>query len=111
MSINKGCSEEILTITAMLSVENPFYRPKEKAAQADMKKAKFHHTDGICMLIYNIINIYSIYIINLLNLTILYVIIGDHLTLLNVYEAWKAAKFSNPWCFENFLQPRYTYCS
>lgn len=71
-----GCSDEILTIVAMLSVENPFYRPKDKQAQADMKKAKFHHADG------------------------------DHLTLLNVYEAWKGAKFSNPWCFENFLQPR-----
>ena len=76
VSNDLGCSEEILTIVAMLSVENPFYRPKDKAAQADMKKAKFHHVDG------------------------------DHLTLLNVYEAWKASKFSNPWCFENFLQPR-----
>lgn len=70
------CSDEILTIVAMLSVENPFYRPKDKAAQADMKKAKFNHPDG------------------------------DHLTLLTVYEAWKASKFSNPWCYENFLQPR-----
>ena len=59
---------------AMLSVEAPFYRPKEKAAQADMKKAKFNHPDG------------------------------DHLSLLNVYEAWAASKFSNPWCFENFIQ-------
>lgn len=71
-----GCSDEILTIVAMLSVENPFFRPKDKAAQADQKKAKFHHPDG------------------------------DHLTLLNIYEAWKGSKFSNPWCSENFLQPR-----
>ena len=71
-----GCSDEILTIVAMLSVENPFYRPKEKAAQADQKKAKFFQAEG------------------------------DHITLLAVYEAWKAAKFSNPWCFENFLQAR-----
>jgi hypothetical protein len=28
-----GCTEEILTIVAMLSVENPFYRPKDKASQ------------------------------------------------------------------------------
>lgn len=70
------CSEEILTIVAMLSVENPFYRPKDKATQADSKKAKFNHADG------------------------------DHLTLLNVYNAWKSSKFSNSWCFENFLQPR-----
>lgn len=40
-SVELGCAEEILTIVAMLSVENPFYRPKEKQAQADMKKAKF----------------------------------------------------------------------
>ena len=42
ISSELGCSDEILTIVAMLSVENPFYRPKEKAAQADMKKAKFN---------------------------------------------------------------------
>ncbi len=71
-----GCTDEILSIVAMISVENPFYRPKEKAAQADMKKAKFNHAEG------------------------------DHLTLLNIYEGWKASKFSNPWCFENFLQAR-----
>lgn len=40
-SVELGCAEETLTIVAMLSVENPFYRPKEKQAQADMKKAKF----------------------------------------------------------------------
>ena len=76
MSHELGCSDEILTIVAMLSVENPFYRPKEKAAQADAKKAKFNQADG------------------------------DHLTLLAIYEAWKASKFSNPWCFENFIQAR-----
>lgn len=31
---------------------------------------------------------------------------GDHLTLLAVYEAWKTSKFSNPWCYENFVQAR-----
>eukprot|EP01035_Chromulina_nebulosa_P020626 gene20626-26743_t len=76
ISTELGCSDEILTIVAMLSVENPFYRPKEKAAQADLKKSKFHQMDG------------------------------DHITLLAIYEAWKASKFSNPWCFENFLQAR-----
>lgn len=29
---------------------------------------------------------------------------GDHITLLAVYEAWKANKFSSPWCHENFIQ-------
>jgi ATP-dependent RNA helicase DHX8/PRP22 len=76
LSVDLGCSEEILTITAMLSVENPFYRPRDKQAQSDMKKAKFHQAEG------------------------------DHLTLLAVYKAWEASKFSNPWCFENFVQAR-----
>jgi len=76
LSVDLGCSEEILTITAMLSVENPFYRPKDKQAQADMRKAKFHQAEG------------------------------DHLTLLAVYQGWEAAKCSSPWCFENFIQAR-----
>ncbi|KAH8992446.1 P-loop containing nucleoside triphosphate hydrolase protein [Lactarius akahatsu] len=75
-SVELGCSEEILSIVAMLSVQSVFYRPKEKQAQADSKKAKFHQPEG------------------------------DHLTLLAVYNGWKASSFSNPWCYENFIQAR-----
>lgn len=39
-SVDLGCSEEILTILAMISAGNIFFRPKEKQAQADQKKAK-----------------------------------------------------------------------
>lgn len=76
LSTDLNCSEEILTIVSMLSVQSVFHRPKEKQALADSKKAKFHQPEG------------------------------DHLTLLTVYNAWKASKFSNPWCFENFIQAR-----
>ncbi len=41
-----GCSDECLTIVSMISVQNVFYRPKEKAAIADQKKAKFHQAEG-----------------------------------------------------------------
>ncbi|KIW21177.1 hypothetical protein PV08_01757 [Exophiala spinifera] len=75
-SEDMGCSEEMLTIVAMLSVQTVFYRPKEKQQQADQKKAKFHDPHG------------------------------DHLTLLNVYNAWKQSRYSDPWCFENFIQKR-----
>ncbi|GAA6030933.1 hypothetical protein JCM8097_008944 [Rhodosporidiobolus ruineniae] len=76
-SVDLECSEEILTVVAMLSVGGSiFYRPKEKQAQADAKKAKFHQPEG------------------------------DHLTLLTVYNGWAASKFSNPWCSENFIQGR-----
>eukprot|EP00727_Mastigamoeba_balamuthi_P000424 m51a1_g10379 putative probable pre-mrna-splicing factor atp-dependent rna helicase-like (1156) ;mRNA; f:25269-30444 len=71
-----GCADEALTVVAMLSVQNVWYRPREKQAQADQKRAKFFQTEG------------------------------DHLTLLAVYQAWKNSKFSNPWCYENFIQAR-----
>ncbi|XP_059633114.1 probable pre-mRNA-splicing factor ATP-dependent RNA helicase DEAH5 [Cornus florida] len=75
-SVDLGCSDEILTIIAMIQTGNIFYRPREKQAQADQKRAKFFQPEG------------------------------DHLTLLAVYEAWKAKNFSGPWCFENFVQSR-----
>ena len=75
-SVDAGCSEEMLSIVAMLSIQNVFYRPKEKQQQADQKKFKFHDPHG------------------------------DHLTLLNVYAGWKHSNFSSPWCFENFIQAR-----
>jgi len=75
-SVDMGCSDEILSIVAMLSVQTVFYRPKEKQQQADQKKAKFHDPHG------------------------------DHLTLLNVYNSWKQSGYSNPWCFDNFIQAR-----
>lgn len=76
MSVSLQCSDEILTIVSMLSVQNVFYRPKDKQSVADQKKAKFNQTEG------------------------------DHLTLLAVYNSWKSNKFSNAWCYENFVQIR-----
>ena len=49
---------------------------QDKQAIADQRKAKFHQPEG------------------------------DHMTLLAVYNAWRNNKFSNPWCFENFIQAR-----
>jgi ATP-dependent RNA helicase DHX8/PRP22 len=40
-SVDLGCTAEVLTVVAMLNVENVFYRPKDKQAQADAKKARF----------------------------------------------------------------------
>uniref|UniRef100_H3CAR0 ATP-dependent RNA helicase DHX8 n=1 Tax=Tetraodon nigroviridis TaxID=99883 RepID=H3CAR0_TETNG len=76
MSVHLGCSEEMLTIVSMLSVQNVFYRPKDKQALADQKKTKFFQLEG------------------------------DHMTLLAVYNSWKNNKLSNAWCFENFIQAR-----
>jgi ATP-dependent RNA helicase DHX8/PRP22 len=76
MSVNLGCAEEALTIVSMLSVQNVYYRPKERAEMADQRKARFHQNEG------------------------------DHLTLLCVYNSWKNHNCSSGWCYENFIQYR-----
>lgn len=62
------CSEEILSISAMLSVNSSiFYRPKDKALHADNARKNFHDPSG------------------------------DHLTLLAVYTQWANTNFSTQW--------------
>lgn len=41
-----NCSNEIVSVAAMLSVPNVFVRPKEQAKAADEAKARFAHIDG-----------------------------------------------------------------
>lgn len=75
-SVEYECSEEILTIVSMLSVQTIFYRPKDKQNLADQRKARFKHSSG------------------------------DHLTLLNVYRSWVLNGYNKRWCQENFIQER-----
>ncbi|CAK7237590.1 DEAH-box ATP-dependent RNA helicase prp22 [Sporothrix eucalyptigena] len=76
-SVELGCSDEMLSIMGMIAQpKGVWYRPKDKQQQADAKKAKFNDPHG------------------------------DHLTMLNVYNSWKRARFSKPWCQEHFLQYR-----
>ncbi|XP_069032341.1 pre-mRNA-splicing factor ATP-dependent RNA helicase DHX16 isoform X2 [Embiotoca jacksoni] len=71
------CSEEVLTIAAMLSVNNSiFYRPKDKVVHADNARMNFMVPGG------------------------------DHLVLLNVYTQWVESGYSTQWCYENFIQFR-----
>ena len=71
-----GVSEEIATVAAMVSVgASVFYRPKDKAVHADNAHKAFHLGN-----------------------------VGDHIALLNVYNAWAETNFSAQFCFENFVQ-------
>ena len=74
------CSQEILTIVAMLSVPNVFVRATKDKKRADAMKNIFAHPDG------------------------------DHITLLNVYNAFKSDEAReygiNKWCREHFLNYR-----
>ncbi|KAG9781403.1 Pre-mRNA-splicing factor ATP-dependent RNA helicase PRP43 [Exophiala dermatitidis] len=73
------CSNEILSLTALLSVPQIFVRPASARKRADEMKNLFAHPDG------------------------------DHLTLLNVYHAFKGPEAqANPrqWCHDHFLSLR-----
>lgn len=76
MAEQYGCSEEMITIVSMLSVPNVFYRPKERQDEADTQREKF------------------------------WVHESDHLTYLQVYQAWKANGFSDGWCIKHFLHSK-----
>ncbi|KAK6342708.1 DEAH-box RNA helicase prp16 [Orbilia javanica] len=76
MSVEYGCSEEMLTIISMLSVPSVFYRPKERQEESDAAREKFFVPES------------------------------DHLTLLHVYQQWKANGFSDGWCIKHFLHPK-----
>ncbi len=60
----------------MVSVPNVFMRPKEGTKAADEAKAQFSHEDG------------------------------DHLSLLNVYFAYKQSGENKDWCYQNFVNYR-----
>ncbi|KAE8745677.1 hypothetical protein FOCC_FOCC007678 [Frankliniella occidentalis] len=71
------CSDDIVTICAMLSVNGAiFYRPKDKIIHADTARKNFNCPGG------------------------------DHLVLHNVYKQWADTEFSTQWCYENFIQYR-----
>merc|ERR1719464_463716 len=74
------CSNEILSIAAMLSVPMVFVRPKESAREADEAKQRFAHLDG------------------------------DHLTLLNVFHAYKQHTQDGidpgTFCYDNYVNAR-----
>ena len=75
------CSNEILSITSLLSVPQIFVRPAANRKRADEMKSHFSHPDG------------------------------DHLTLLNAYHAFKGQSgdsgAAKQWCHEHFLSFRH----
>lgn len=74
----RGCTQEVLSIVAMLSVPSPFIRPHNERKEAEEAHNQFVHPDG------------------------------DHLTLLNVFQSYKANNTSEggKWAWNNYLNDR-----
>lgn len=68
-----GCLVESVTIVAMLSVPNAFVRPQGREEESDNAREKFFVPES------------------------------DHLTLLHVYQRWKAAGCRPDWCARNYI--------
>lgn len=75
-SSEMGCSEEILNIISLLSVENVFHIPSHKREEANELHKKFRSSEG------------------------------DHIMLLKMYKGYRATKGDKNWCKENFIDFR-----
>jgi len=71
-----GCAAEVVTIVAMLSVPSVFFRPRGREEEADAAREKFFVPES------------------------------DHLTLLHVYQRWKASGCRAEWCNKHFINSK-----
>merc|ERR1711988_1377159 len=72
-----GCSEEVLIIVSMLSVDNVFYRPRDKEEAADQARENLKVPES------------------------------DHLTYLNIYQQWKDKRYSDRWCTQHYIHGKH----
>ncbi|XP_008939520.1 PREDICTED: putative ATP-dependent RNA helicase DHX33 [Merops nubicus] len=70
------CTEEILSIVSLLSVDSVLYNPPARREEVQSVRRKFISSEG------------------------------DHLTLLSIYRAFKNVSGNKDWCKENFVNGR-----
>ncbi|XP_059405372.1 ATP-dependent RNA helicase DHX33 [Carassius carassius] len=71
-----SCAEEILTIISLLSVDSVLYNPPARRDDVLAVRKKFISSEG------------------------------DHMTILNIYRAFKKVSGNKDWCRENFVNSR-----
>uniref|UniRef100_A0A1A7Y0P4 ATP-dependent RNA helicase DHX33 n=1 Tax=Iconisemion striatum TaxID=60296 RepID=A0A1A7Y0P4_9TELE len=76
LSPDYSCSEEILSIVSLLSVDSVLYNPPARRDEVLAARKKFASSEG------------------------------DHVTLLNIYRAFKKVSGNKEWCRENFVNSR-----
>ncbi|XP_061608119.1 ATP-dependent RNA helicase DHX33 isoform X3 [Phyllopteryx taeniolatus] len=76
LSPDYSCSEEILSIVSLLSVDTVLYNPPARREEVLAVRKKFMSSEG------------------------------DHMTLLSIYRAFKKVSGNKDWCRENFVNSR-----
>ncbi|XP_072231119.1 ATP-dependent RNA helicase DHX33 [Leuresthes tenuis] len=76
LSPDFSCSEEVLSIVSLLSVDTVLYNPPARREEVLAARRKFTTSEG------------------------------DHMTLLNIYRAFKKVSGNKEWCRENFVNSR-----
>ncbi|XP_034540262.1 LOW QUALITY PROTEIN: ATP-dependent RNA helicase DHX33-like [Notolabrus celidotus] len=76
LSPDYSCSDEILSIVSLLSVDTVLYNPPARRDEVLAARKKFSSSEG------------------------------DHMTLLNIYRAFKKVSGNKEWCRENFVNSR-----
>ncbi|XP_031713436.1 ATP-dependent RNA helicase DHX33 [Anarrhichthys ocellatus] len=76
LSPDYSCSEEILSIVSLLSVDTVLYNPPARREEVLAARKKFSSSEG------------------------------DHMTLLSIYRAFKKVSGNKEWCRENFVNSR-----
>eukprot|EP01119_Soliformovum_irregulare_P003637 TRINITY_DN1444_c0_g1_i6.p1 TRINITY_DN1444_c0_g1~~TRINITY_DN1444_c0_g1_i6.p1 ORF type:complete len:699 (-),score=229.14 TRINITY_DN1444_c0_g1_i6:119-2131(-) len=95
-SVNLKCSQDILSLIAMMSVENLFYRPNGKKQQ---EEADEQRTKLFLDMEYQLEGDLS----------------GDHFFILYLYKTWRRQgnsggnlqKIRQQWCKDHYIQPRH----
>ncbi|XP_061819111.1 ATP-dependent RNA helicase DHX33 [Nerophis lumbriciformis] len=76
LSSNYSCSEEMLSMVSLLSVDTVLYNPPARREEVLAIRKKFMSSEG------------------------------DHMTLLNIYRAFQKVNGNKEWCRENFVNSR-----
>ncbi|XP_058482494.1 ATP-dependent RNA helicase DHX33 [Solea solea] len=76
LSPDYSCSEEVLSIVSLLSVDTVLFNPPARREEVLAARKKFSSSEG------------------------------DHITLLNIYRAFKKVSGNKEWCRENFVNSR-----
>ncbi|XVF27553.1 hypothetical protein REPUB_Repub14bG0118100 [Reevesia pubescens] len=100
-----GCSEETITIAAVLSIQSIWF--SGRGAQKELDEAKLRFAAAEFCLIFFLDYISDLLFCDNLVISVpvsyVYLLQGDHVTFLNIYKGFLQSGKSSKWCHKNFI--------